>query len=104
MRTEFYHSPQQKQQKKNDARSRGESTIHDDFIDRQGNQTRGDIGRLTFDVKPDPPPRTIKTHDELLLAFYKKEIKYLDLLDLLVMEHLTDHASKWTRFKGMFNP
>jgi len=104
MRVKYYHYSGEKTQLKNDAKSRGESTIHDDFIDERGNATKGDTGRLTFDIIPDPLPRVIKPHDVLLLEFYKKEIQYDDLLDLLVMEHLTDHASKWTRFKGMFNP
>jgi len=100
----FYDNPQQLRQLKLDGKSRGESTIHLDFVDRQGNRTNGKSGRLTTEIKPPGPDRVIKTHDELLLLFYKKEILYEDLLDLLVMEHLTDHASKWTRFKGMFNP
>jgi len=100
----FYDSPGQKRQLLIDARSRNESQINDDFIDRNGIPTDGRSGRLTTGIKADPIPRVIKTHDELLLAFYKKRIDYQDLLDLLVMEHLTDHATKWTKFKRLFNP
>ena len=36
----------------------GESMIHDDFVDINGNPTDGKSGRLTFGVKVTPTPTT----------------------------------------------
>lgn len=102
MRVEFYDSEIEKRQLKIDAHSRGESTIHIDFIDRQGKQTDGTQGRLTFDIKVDPPERVIKENDELLLLLFKKEIDYIDLLDLLAIQALKSTASRWQKFRALF--
>ena len=53
-RIEFYVSKTNRDILKNMANTIGESTIHDDFIDIVGNPTKGNTGRLTFGIKPDP--------------------------------------------------
>lgn len=55
MTIKYYNTLAEKRQLKIDAYSRKESTIHDDFIDKQNNLTDGSMGKLTFDIKPDPP-------------------------------------------------
>ena len=54
-RIEFYSNQSQRKTLIDDALVLGESTIHDDFIDSNGNSTNGKSGRLTFDVKTSPP-------------------------------------------------
>jgi len=80
---------------KQSANDKGMSTIHDDFIDEK-------VGRLTFDIIPDPPERVIKSLDELNLLLYKKRISYEDLLDLLTIQALS--PTRWERFKARFTP
>ncbi len=58
MTIEFYVSKTNRDILKNMANLRGESTIHDDFINSMGNPTNGNTGRLTFGVKPNAPPPT----------------------------------------------
>lgn len=38
---------------KKEANDRGESTIHDDFLDVNNNPTNGQSGKLTFEIIPD---------------------------------------------------
>lgn len=104
MRIKYYTTLAEKRQLKIDAHSRRESTIHDDFVDQQGIQTDGTQGRLSFDIKPTQPDRVIKSDDELLLLLFKKRIAYIDLLDLLTIQALKDHASRWEKFKRLFTP
>ena len=47
---QFYNTPSQRNALKQSANNIGESTIHDDFVDSNGNPTDGNSGRLTFDV------------------------------------------------------
>ena len=56
-RIEFYRDIIQRDNLKQRANTIGESTIHDDFIDINGNPTDGTSGKLTFDIKPDPVQR-----------------------------------------------
>jgi len=98
----FYHNVEEKLKLKQSAHDRGMSTIHDDFLDEGNHTTKGDIGRLTFDIIPDPPEREIKSLDELNLLLFKKEIDYIELLDLLTIQALS--LSRWERFKAMFTP
>jgi len=103
MEVRFYHDPAEKRTLKQSAHSRGMQTIHDDFLDEGNHATNGDIGKLTFDFSPpDPPPRVIKTLDELNLLLFKKEIEYIELLDLLTIQALS--LTRWQRFRAMFSP
>jgi len=104
MEIKFYHNPEEKKRLKQSANSRRMSTIHDDFVDEGNHKTDGTKGRLTFDIKPDPPERIIKSDDELLLLLFKKQIEYLDLLDLLAIQALKSTASRWQKFKLLFTP
>jgi len=84
----FYRSRQQKRDATNQARLRGESTIHDDFLDRGGNQTDGSRGRLTFDIIPD----VVKTPREILLELLlvkleNNTITFEQLKTLIRLEH-----------------
>jgi len=100
MEVKFYHNPAEKLKLKQSAHDRGLSTIHDDFKDEGNHNTQGDIGRLSFDIKPDPPERVIKSLDELNLLLFKKEINYIELLDLLTIQAIS--PSRWERFKQLF--
>jgi len=102
MEVKFYHNPAEKLRHKQSARSRGMSVIHDDFLDEGNHATKGDIGKLTFDIVADPPDRVIKSLDELNLLLFKKKIRYIELLDLLTIQALS--PSRWQRFKAMFTP
>jgi len=104
MRVNFYDTPQRKRQLINDSRSRGETIIHDDFINSRGQITDGRSGKLTSEILPDPPDRVIKSLDELNLLLFKKEIVYIELLDLLTIQALKDMNSRWSRFRAMFTP
>ena len=55
MRIEFYNSLANRTALLNSAHTLGESTIHDDFIDINGNPTDGKSGRLTLDIQTAPP-------------------------------------------------
>jgi len=48
----YYNSKTKWKKLKKEAIQRGESTIHDDFIDVNGITTDGTSGRLTFDIIP----------------------------------------------------
>jgi len=61
MRQEFYNSIIQRDQLRDNATALGETEIHNDFIDSNGNKTDGQSGRLSFDVKANPPPRQTMT-------------------------------------------
>lgn len=102
MEVKFYNDPSEKRKLKRSANDRGMSTIHDDFLDERNHRTDGRAGKLTFGVKVNPPDRIIKSDDELLLLLYKKRINYLDLLDLLTLQALKDHATRWQKFKALF--
>ncbi len=54
----FYNNPAQRDSLKNTAHNIGETTIHEDHIDSNGNPTDGNSGRLTFDVSPQGAPTT----------------------------------------------
>ena len=66
----FYSTPAERNQLKQDAHSIGESPLHDDFIDINGNPTNGNSGRLQFDVKVTPPP----TPDQITVRLIVAEI------------------------------
>ncbi len=51
----FYNSKAERGQLIAAANQANESTIHDDFIDSNGNPTNGQSGRLTFGVLVSPP-------------------------------------------------
>jgi len=102
MEIKFYHNPAEKIRHKQSAHDRGMSIIHDDFKDEGNHNTTGEIGRLTFDLIPDIPDRIIKSLDELNLLLFKKEIEYIELLDLLTIQALS--PTRWQRFKAMFTP
>jgi len=95
MTIKFYSSLKQKRDLKFQAHSKGQSTIHDDFISDNHNE-----GKLTFGIKPNPPERVIKSLDELNLLLFKKEIEYEDLLDLLTIQALMEDNKRWNRFKA----
>jgi len=98
----YYNDLNHRKQLILDGRSRGESVIHDDFIDKQGRSTDGKAGRLTLEIIPDPAERVIKSLDELNLLLFKKEIKYIELLDLLTIQALMEDNKRWNRFKARF--
>jgi len=104
MEVRFYHDSLEKRRLKRSANDRGMSTIHDDFLDEGNHITNGKIGKLTFEIKAGPAERIIKSDDELLLLLYKKRIEYIDLLDLLTIQALKDHDTRWNKFKRLFSP
>ena len=54
MTVEFYVSKTNRDILKNMAVLRGESVLHDDFINSLGMPTNGNTGRLTFGIIPNP--------------------------------------------------
>jgi len=98
----YYRDLNQKRQLVLDAKSRGETLMHTDFIDISGRKTKGENGRLTFEVLPPTLPYEIKSLDELNLLLFKKEISFTELLDLLTIQALS--PTRWQRFKAMFTP
>jgi len=102
MRVIFYNSLEQKRDAKLAAILRGETTIHDDFVNISNQPTDGTNGRLTFDRKPNPTPRRIKGLNELNQLLKDKKIEYEDLLDLIVIQALKLSSSRWQNFKALF--
>jgi len=98
----YYNSIQQKKAIKLAGILRGESTIHDDFIDRLGQSTNGKSGRLTLGTIPDPLPRVKKGLNELNQRLKDKDLDYLDLLDLLEIQALKLNSTRWENFKALF--
>jgi len=91
----YYNNHEHRRQLILDGKSRGESVIHDDYLEENK-------GRLTLEIIADNVIPPDKTDDELLLEFYKKEINYEDLLDFLTRQYLLDHATRWDKFKRLF--
>ena len=54
MRIEYYSNKEESIKLKKEANAKGESTIHDDFIDSNESLTDGKSGKLTFVVIPKP--------------------------------------------------
>jgi len=52
MRTVYYKDLKEKQKLKNEAHKLKERTLHDSFIDKNGNETNGESGQLVFDENP----------------------------------------------------
>ena len=102
MRVIYYNSLQQKKEAKKAANLRGESTIHDDFINISMQRTDGTTGRLTFDKKPNAKPRKIKGLNELNRGLKDKSLDYIDLLDLLEIQALKISTTRWENFKALF--
>ncbi len=102
MRVTYYNSLEQKQEIKKAAHARGESVIHDDFINISFQRTDGTTGRLTTDKKSNPKPRKEKNLNELNKLLKDKEIEYFDLLDLLVLQALKLNSTRWQNFKSLF--
>ena len=102
MRVIYYNSLQQKKEAKIAANLRGESTIHDDFINISMQRTNGTTGRLKVAKKPDPKPRKIKGLNELNKGLKDKTLEYMDLLDLLEIQALKISTTRWENFKALF--
>ncbi len=102
MRVTYYNSLQQKKDEKISANLRGESTIHDDFVNISMVRTDGTTGRLTFDVKPNPKPRAKKGLNELNQLLKDRDLQYVDLLDLLEIQALKLNSTRWENFKALF--
>ena len=102
MRVIYYNSLQQKKEAKIAANLRGESTIHDDFINISMQKTDGTTGRLTFAVKPNPKPRVRLGLNELNKGLKDKTLEYIDLLDLLEIQALKISTTRWENFKALF--
>ena len=95
---EFYNSIGQRNALKNTANQNNESTLHDDFIDSNGNTTDGNSGRLTFDVKsistPTPDQLRVReiiekiNNDQSLNNIEERDFKKLYILEEI----------RWTRF------
>lgn len=61
MRIVYYGSPEEKKKLKLAANKLGESTIHDDFLDKNGKATNGNSGKLTFKILSSTPnPKFIR--------------------------------------------
>jgi len=103
MRVNYYNSLEQKAEMKRSANLRGESTIHDDFINISMQKTDGTTGRLTFAKKPNPEPRKIKGLNELNQLLKDKNLEYIDLLDLLEIQALKLNSTRWENFKALFS-
>ena len=88
MEVKFYHDPAEKSKLKQSANDRGLSTIHDDFRDEGNHHTTGEIGRLTFDIIPDPLPQPMGTDE---------------VMEMIAQYFLEDHETKWYKFKRLFD-
>ena len=60
-----------------------ESFIHDDFIDKNGNATNGNSGRLTIDIIPDVINPKIKRKKELRKKLKDDSITFNELKEML---------------------
>lgn len=86
MTIKYYNSLKRKKSLVKAANKRGESTVHDDFIDVNGNATDGKSGRLTFEVivsTPDPnfirkKELTGKLQDDSMTFSELKELERLE--------------------------
>ena len=103
MRVIYYNSLQQKREAKIAANLRGESTIHDDFINISMIRTDGTTGRLTFGVKPNEKPRIKLGLNELNKRLKDRSLDYIDLLDLLEIQALKISTTRWENFKSLFH-
>jgi len=102
MRVIYYNSLQQKKDAKIAANLRGESTLHDDFINISMQVTDGTTGRLTFDKKADPKPRKRLGLNELNQRLKDRNLEYIELLDLLEIQALKLNSTRWENFKALF--
>jgi len=102
MRVTYYNSHQQRDEAKRSAHARGETMIHDDFVNISMQNTDGRTGKLTFGIPPNSPPRSIKGLNELNQLLKDKEIEYEDLLDLLTIQALKLNSTRWENFKALF--
>ena len=102
MKVIYYNSLQQKKEAKIAANLRGESTIHDDFINISMQVTDGTTGRLTFGKIPDAKPRVRLGLNELNKGLKDKTLQYIDLLDLLEIQALKISTTRWENLKALF--
>ena len=102
MRVNYYNSLLQKADLTRAAHLRGESTIHDDFINISMQATDGTSGRLTFDKKFNPKPRKIKGLNELNQLLKDKKLSLEELQDLLEIQALKISTTRWENFKALF--
>ncbi len=102
MRVNYYNSLEQKAEMKRSATLRGESVLHDDFINISMMVTDGTSGRLTFIKKPNPTPRKRKGLNELNQLLKNRKLMYIDLLDLLEIQALKLNSTRWENFKALF--
>jgi len=88
LRTEFYNSRKQLKILTKAANQIGESTIHIDFINRQGKRTDGKSGRVEFDIKQDPTNKPEVILLSLLLDKLKNNtLTFEQLKTLIRLEH-----------------
>lgn len=83
MTIEFYNSRQERGILISQAEQRGESLIHDDFVDRDDNPTDGRSGRLEFAIVPDPDVTDFNRIKELREKLRTRGISQPELLELL---------------------
>lgn len=103
LRQEFYNNAQDKKHIKDLAHELGESTIHDDFIWKDGKPTDGTVGRLTFERLPDPPKRKILTVTQLSRKLKDKRLTLEELQDLIEIQALKIlPTSRWQNFRALF--
>jgi len=102
MRVTYYNSIEQRNEIKRAAHLRGETIIHDDFVNISMQHTDGRSGKLTMKVIPPLPPRKILGLNALNQKLKDKELSMLELQDLLVIQALKLNSTRWENFKALF--
>ncbi len=86
MRIKYYNSKDERKTILDDANSLGESIIHDDFLDKDGNATDGTKGKLTLDVVASVPNPDFVRLKELNQKLDDDTITFDELKELLRLQ------------------
>lgn len=83
MSIKYYSNKSEWKKYKKEANTKGESTIHDDFIDKSGNPTNGVSGRLTFGKIPEPDNTIFLRTKELKSKIKNRTISHDEVVEWL---------------------
>lgn len=86
MTIKYYSSLEEKELLKNEANKRRESTIHDDFVDIDGNHTDKTKGRLIFGIIPNIIDKSFTRKKELTKKLKNDSITFNEFKELQRLE------------------
>ncbi len=86
MRIVYYNSKKERITELKKANEKGESAIHDDFLDVNGKVTDGNSGKLTFDILDNTPDPKFLRMKELRKKLQDDSITFKELKEYLRSE------------------